>query len=140
VEDTLNIIKACRNYYLIFNEFPPNADWDNIPNKLCPFVPSHLMDSSLRKWNRKPLGNTAYCYDIENWMTEVSTVDGAGIALFGITPNTADWNKCYHVFKSIIGERYVMLNKNKNGMACLLPECPGSTNLTSNTLWENRYY
>ncbi|MDR0756213.1 MAG: type II secretion system GspH family protein, partial [Puniceicoccales bacterium] len=140
LEDTLDIMKACRAYYLIFNEFPQNADWDDIPSKMYPFVPRHLIDASKRKWARRPLGNTAYCYDLENWMTEDSPVNGAGIALFGITPNTTDWNKCYHVFKSIVGERYVILNKNKNGMACLLPECPGSTIPNSTTTWENRYY
>jgi prepilin-type N-terminal cleavage/methylation domain-containing protein len=140
LEDTLGIMKACRTYYLIFNEFPPNADWDDIPAKLCPFVPSHLMNPLTRKWNHRPLGNAAYCYDIENWMTEADGLDGAGIALFGITPNTADWNKCYLKFKSTIGERYIILNRNKNGMACLFPECPGSTNPTNTVLWENRYY
>jgi prepilin-type N-terminal cleavage/methylation domain-containing protein len=67
VEDTLDILKACRAYYLIFNEFSPDCN-DNIPTKLYPFVPSYLVNPS-RKWNRRPLGNAAYNYDLENFMS-----------------------------------------------------------------------
>jgi prepilin-type N-terminal cleavage/methylation domain-containing protein len=146
VEDTLDIIKACRNYYLIFNEFPPNMG-DDIPDKLLPFVPKHLIDPNrgtggqVRRWNHRPLGKTAYNYDLDNFM-DLSQYKphGMGISLYGLKQNTADWNKLYNKFKSIIGERYITLGPESNRMFCLLPECPGSADLNGNATWENRYY
>jgi prepilin-type N-terminal cleavage/methylation domain-containing protein len=144
VEDTLNIIKACRNYYLIFNEFPPNVNND-IPDKLLPFVPKYLVDPNRGKdghahrWNRRPLGKTAYNYDVDNFMQEDYSPHGMGVSLYGIHQNTTDWNKLYSKFKPIIGERYIPLNWGDR-MSCLLPESPGSTDLNGNETWENRYY
>jgi prepilin-type N-terminal cleavage/methylation domain-containing protein len=145
LEDTLDIMKACRAYYLIFNEWPPNVSND-IPDKLYPFVPSHLIDprpsyGSLHQWNHRPLGKTAYNYDLDNWMTISSQrPHSMGVSLYGIK-GTADWNKIYNKFKPIIGEKYVITSVSPSDrMMCLLPECPGSTDPNSNTTWENRYY
>jgi hypothetical protein len=61
IENTLDILKACRAHYLIFNEFPTNV-WDDILGKLPPFVPRHLIDHNrgqgghARRWSRRPLG------------------------------------------------------------------------------------
>jgi prepilin-type N-terminal cleavage/methylation domain-containing protein len=141
LEDTVDILKACRNYYLIFNEFPPDANWDAIPDKLRPFVPSHLMNLSTKKWNRKPLGKAAYGYDVENWMADTSHKPyTSGVSLTGIRSNTTDLEKCYRKLRSIMDERYVIKDNTNGGMICTLPECPGSTNPSSNTTWENRYY
>jgi prepilin-type N-terminal cleavage/methylation domain-containing protein len=146
LEDTLDILKACRAYYLIFNEFPPDCS-DNIPDKLCPFVPSRLIDprpsqGSLHRWNCRPLGKTAYNYDLENFMTNGDPgvkPHSVGVALIGVREGTADWNKCYLKFRTMIEGKYI-INRNNNRMACFSPECPGSIDLNSNTLWENRYY
>jgi type II secretory pathway pseudopilin PulG len=145
LEDTVDILKACRAYYLIFNEFP--LDWSaGIPDNLCPFVPSHLIDprpsyGSLHQWVRKPLGKTAYRYDLDNFMNTGDKPHTVGLALHDIRPGTADWDKCYNKFKSILGERYITDFSWCVRMCCLLPECPGSNiDLNSNTTWENRYY
>ncbi|MDR0647706.1 MAG: hypothetical protein LBF43_04805, partial [Puniceicoccales bacterium] len=139
LEDTVDILKACRAYYLIFNEFPPDCN-DNIPDKLCPFVPRHLMNPS-KRWNRRPLGKTAYNYDLDNVMSLNYNPHSMGVSLINIKPGTADWNKCYNKFKSCLGEKYITtLTPVNNRMFCILPECPGSTDLNSNTTWENRYY
>jgi type II secretory pathway pseudopilin PulG len=143
IEDTLDIIKACRSYYLIFNEFPPNI-YDDIPDKLLPFVPSHLVDptpshGNAHRWTRRPLGKTAYNYDLDNFMSISNKPHSTGVSLIGVKPGTADWNKCYNKFKSSLGEKYITTHANDR-MFCVLPECPGSIDLNSNTLWENRYY
>jgi prepilin-type N-terminal cleavage/methylation domain-containing protein len=145
LEDTVDILKACRNYYLIFNEFPSNV-YNDIPAKLLPFVPSHLIDprpsyGNSHRWNRIPLGKTAYGYDLDNFMDTGKKPHSMGVSLYGIRQNTAEWNKCYNRFKSCLGERYITtLIGSNDRMFCILPECPGSTDLNSNTLWENRYY
>jgi prepilin-type N-terminal cleavage/methylation domain-containing protein len=142
VEDTLDIFKAFRAYYLIFNEFPLDESNGTIPSRLRPFVPNRLINPATGKWNTVPLGNKAYSYDIDNWMAHSSNKPRSmGISLCGIKQNTADWNKCYNKFKSRIGERYIIPWLHNNGyMFCLLPECPGSTDINGNTLWDNRYY
>jgi prepilin-type N-terminal cleavage/methylation domain-containing protein len=143
LEDTLDILKAFRAYYLIFNEFPPDATTlSNIPNRLRPFMPNRLINSATGKWNVVPLGNKAYCYDVDNWMSSGNNrPHSIGISLYGIKQNTTDWNKCYNKFKWSMGERYITPWLHVNGyMICLLPECPGSTTPSSNTTWENRYY
>ncbi|MDR1254884.1 MAG: type II secretion system GspH family protein [Puniceicoccales bacterium] len=142
VEDTLSILKACRNYYLIFNEFPPDADWDDIPDKLRPFVSNHLINASTRKWARKPLGKTSYGYDVENWLNGATyrRPHSSGVSLTGIRSNTTDLEKCYRKFCSIMEERYVTKDNKSGGMICTLPECPGSTDPDSNATWDNWYY
>jgi prepilin-type N-terminal cleavage/methylation domain-containing protein len=141
LEDTLDIMKACRNYYLIFNEFPPDANWDDVPDKLRPFLPHHLINSSQRKWARRPLGKTSYGYDVENWMNDSSHKPrSVGVSLTGIRSNATDLEKCYRKFRSIMEERYVIKDNTNGGMICTLPECPGSMDFNSNTTWENRYY
>jgi hypothetical protein len=132
LEDTLDIMKACRAYYLIFNEFPPNI-WDDIPDKLLPFVSRHLIDPNrghagyAHRWSRKPLGKTAYNYDLDCIYNSVC------VSLLGIKPSAADWNKCYNKFKSSLGEKYIG-SYNNDRMRCILPE-----SAISGT-WENRYY
>jgi prepilin-type N-terminal cleavage/methylation domain-containing protein len=144
LEDTLSILKACRNYYLIFNEFPPNVN-DDIPDKFLPFVPRYLIDPNRGKdghahrWNRRPLGKTAYNYDLDNFMGTSNKPHSMGVSLIGIKPGIADWNKCYNKFKPIIGERYIT-HYNNGRMICVLPECPGSIDLNGNETWDNRYY
>ncbi|MDR0393427.1 MAG: type II secretion system GspH family protein [Puniceicoccales bacterium] len=135
LEDTMDILKAFRAYYLIFNEFPPDASNSDIPNRLLPFLPSRLINPATHKWNVVPLGNKAYCYDIDNWMGHSSNKPHSiGISLYGIKQNTTDWNKCYNKFKWSMGERYITPWLHVNGyMICLLPECPGSTTPSSNT-------
>ncbi|MDR0647173.1 MAG: prepilin-type N-terminal cleavage/methylation domain-containing protein [Puniceicoccales bacterium] len=142
LEDTVDILKACRNYYLIFNEFPLDSCDSVIPNRLRLFVPHRLINTATGKWNALPLGNKAYSYDIDNWMGNTSNKQHSiGISLCGIRQNTADWNKCYNKFKSRIGERYITpWSVSSYYMICLLPECPGSTDHNRNTTWENRYY
>jgi type II secretory pathway pseudopilin PulG len=141
LEDTVDILKAFRAYYLIFNEFPSDMSSSAIPNRLLSFVPSRLINPVTHKWNVIPLGNKAYSYDIDNWMGHSNKPHSIGISLCGIRKNTTDWNKCYNKFKSCIGERYITPWLHVNGyMMCLLPECPGSTTPNSNTTWENRYY
>jgi hypothetical protein len=146
VEDTLDIMKACRNYYLIFNEFPLDVDWDDILDGLLPFVPAHLIDSNhgqgghAHRWSRRPLGKTSYGYDVDNWMNSTHRPHSSGVSLSGIRSGTADWNKLYNKFKSSLGEKYIATRPENSGMICTLPECPGSTDPSSNTLWENRYY
>jgi prepilin-type N-terminal cleavage/methylation domain-containing protein len=137
LEDTVDIMKACRAYYLIFNEWPADAG-DNIETKLCPFVPNRLMNPS-KRWNRRPLNSTAYNYDWENFVSYANTLPhSVGISLIGIKFGTAVWDKCYLKFQPVIGGKYIMSRNDR--MCCLMPECPGSTNPNSNTLWENRYY
>jgi prepilin-type N-terminal cleavage/methylation domain-containing protein len=139
LEDTLDIMKACRVYYLIFNEFLPDTSTNGIPNRLRPFLPYHLIKTATGNWNRAALGK--YSYDIDNFMTSSNKPHSAGVSLSGLKPNTADWNKCYNKFKSIIETRYITTRIGSNDrMFCLLPECPGSTDPNSNTTWENRYY
>jgi prepilin-type N-terminal cleavage/methylation domain-containing protein len=138
LEDTLAILKTCRAYYLIFNEFP--GDWtETIPDKLLPFAPGHLIGPSHR-WNHKPLGKTAYRYDLDNFMSTGDKPHSMGVSLHGITPGTDEWNKCYNKFKSCLGEKYITDFSWCTRMACFLPECPGSMDFNSNTMWENRYY
>jgi hypothetical protein len=147
-EDTLSILKACRNYYLIFNEFPPNMS-NGIPDRLLPFVPRHLIDPNkgtdsqgranvAHRWAPRALGN--YEYHVNNFMQENYKPHGTGVSLYGVGYGTANWNKLYNRFKSIIGERYISPFDWKDRMFCMLPESPGSTDPDSNTLWENRYY
>ncbi|MDR0647153.1 MAG: hypothetical protein LBF43_01805 [Puniceicoccales bacterium] len=143
LEDTVDILKSFRAYYLIFNEFPPDASNSTIPGRLRLFVPNRLINPATGKWNVVPLGKKSYSYDIDNWMTISSQKPHSiAISLCGIKQNTADWNKCYNKFKSCIGERYITpwLHTTGGHMMCLLPECPGSTDPNSNTTWENRYY
>jgi type II secretory pathway pseudopilin PulG len=145
LEEVVDILKACRNYYLIFNEFPPNLV-DDIPDKLYPFVPRHLIDPNrgqsnhAHRWARRPLGKAAYKYDLDNFMNTSYKPHSAGVSLYNLRPNTADWNKCYNKFKSCLGEKYMADFSLHDRMFCLLPECPGAIDLNSNTLWENRYY
>jgi hypothetical protein len=129
LEDTLGILKACRAHYLIFNEWPPNV-WDDISDKLLPFVPRHLIDPNrgqgghARRWSRRPLGQGHYDLDcVYNSMC---------VSLIGIKPGTADWNKCYNKFKSSIGEKYIG-SYNNDRMRCIFPESAVAP-------WENRYY
>jgi prepilin-type N-terminal cleavage/methylation domain-containing protein len=139
LEDTLDIMKACRAYYLIFNEWPADTNCDDIPDRLLPFVPRHLINPERGRgdldhsWNCKPLWNQSYCYDIDNW-------DGRTVAvtLLGIGEG-ADWDKIYYKLRSIIGERYV-LQAYYGGMWCLFPDCPGSIDLKADITCENRYY
>jgi prepilin-type N-terminal cleavage/methylation domain-containing protein len=143
LEDTVDILKSFRAYYLIFNEFPPDSSvMGAVPGRLLPFVPSRLRNPATGKWNAVPLGNKAYSYDIDNWMgSGGNRPHSIGVSLYGIRQNTAEWNKCYNKFKGRIGERYITPWLVSGGyMICLLPECPGSTNPSSNTTWENRYY
>ncbi|MDR0392869.1 MAG: type II secretion system GspH family protein, partial [Puniceicoccales bacterium] len=143
LEDTLDILKACRAYYLIFNEFPPDANWDDVPDKLRPFLPHHLINSSQRKWARRPLGKASYGYDVENWMNASNPnlkPYSSGVSLTSLRSNATDLEKCYRKFRSIMEERYVIKDNTNGGMICTLPECPGSTNPGSNATWENRYY
>ncbi|MDR0755619.1 MAG: type II secretion system GspH family protein, partial [Puniceicoccales bacterium] len=143
LEDTVDILKAFRAYYLIFNEFPPDATvLSAVPGRLKPFLPSRLINPATGKWNVVPLGNKAYCYDVDNWMSSGSNRPRSiGISLYGIKQSTVDWNKCYNKFKSCVGERYITpWIHNNSHMICLLPECPGSTIPNSTTKWENRYY
>jgi prepilin-type N-terminal cleavage/methylation domain-containing protein len=137
LEDTVDILKACRNYYLIFNEFPPDTSED-ISDKLRPFVSSHLIKAST--WSRRPLGQTAYAYDLDSFLDLSYKPHSMGISLRGIKPNTADWNKCYNKFKSVLGEKYIADFSLHDRMFCMLPECPGSTNPNSDEQWDNRYY
>jgi hypothetical protein len=139
LEDTLDIMKVCRAYYLIFNEWPPDV-WDDIPDKLCPFVPNHLIDPNrgqsnhLHRWSHRPLGKAACNYDLD------CISNSMGVSLMGISPGTADWNKCYNKFKSCLGERYITDSPWHNRMFCVLPESTGSANPNSSATWENRYY
>jgi prepilin-type N-terminal cleavage/methylation domain-containing protein len=142
VEDTLDILKACRNYYLIFNEFPPDAGSNTVPNRLDLFIPTRLMNSSKKSFICRPLGKTAYSYDLDNFMNNDdpnTKLRSAGVSLRNIGLGTADWNKCYNKFKSSLGEKYITVSIS-NRMFCFLPECPGSMDLNSSMLWENRYY
>jgi hypothetical protein len=137
LEDTLDILKAHRTYYIIFNEWPGDGG-DNIAAKLCPFVLNHLMNPN-RRWNRRPLNSTAYNYDWENFVSYAGTLPhSVGISLIGIKPGTDAWDKCYLKFQPVIRSRYIMSRGDR--MCCLLPECPGSIDLNSNTTWDNRYY
>jgi prepilin-type N-terminal cleavage/methylation domain-containing protein len=130
LEDTLDIMKACRAYYLIFNEWPPNV-WDDITDKLLPLVPRHLIDPNrgqsggVHRWSCRPLGKAACNYDLDCVYNSVS------VSLIGIVSGTADWNKCYNKFKSSIGERYI--GSYTSRMRCILPE-------SAVVPWENRYY
>jgi prepilin-type N-terminal cleavage/methylation domain-containing protein len=139
LEDTLDIMKACRAYYLIFNEWPPDVA-DDIPDKLCLFVSGHLLDPNrggnnyLHRWGRRPLGKTSYSYSIDGYPN-----NNTRIGLAGIQPGTADWNKCYNKLKLSVGEKYLVNVGNR--ISCFFPESPGSIQpLDSNTPWENRYY
>jgi prepilin-type N-terminal cleavage/methylation domain-containing protein len=131
LEDTLDILKACRSYYLIFNEFPPNV-WDDIPDKLLPFVPRHLIDPNrgqgghARRWSCSPLGKAACNYDLD------CVYNSMRLSLIGIKPGTADWNKCYNKFKLSMDAKYIS-SYNNDRMCCVLPESTISP-------WENRYY
>jgi hypothetical protein len=136
LEDTLDILKACRNYYLIFNEFPPDMSSGGVPGRLRPFVSNRLINPATGRWNVVPLGNKAYFYDINNWMT-IQKPYYIGISLCSIGKNTADWNKCYNKFKLCVEEKY---DYDGSSITCLLHECPGSTTSNRNTKWENRYY
>ncbi|MDR1255061.1 MAG: hypothetical protein LBJ78_03515, partial [Puniceicoccales bacterium] len=139
LEDTLDILKACRNYYLIFNEWPPDTNCDDIPDCLLPLVPRHLINPKRGRgdldhsWNCKPLRNPGYCYDINNW-------DGRTVALtlLGIGDG-ADWDKIYPRLQSIIGKRY-FIPTDYGGIWCLFPECPESIDLNAEIQCENRYY
>ncbi|MDR0755414.1 MAG: hypothetical protein LBE99_00670 [Puniceicoccales bacterium] len=62
-----------------------------------------------------------------------------GVTLIGVRRGIADWDKCYNKFQPVLGQ-YVVGRHNDGRMFCALPECPGSIDLNSNTLWENRYY
>ncbi|MDR0647630.1 MAG: prepilin-type N-terminal cleavage/methylation domain-containing protein, partial [Puniceicoccales bacterium] len=138
LEDTVDILKSFRAYYLIFNEFPPDTGNSGVPARLRPFLPNRLINPATGKWNVVPLGKKAYSYDIDNWMTISSQKPHSiAISLCGIMQNTTDRNKCYNKFKSSMGARYIYFG---GFMLCLLPECPGSTDPNNNTTWENRYY
>jgi prepilin-type N-terminal cleavage/methylation domain-containing protein len=138
LEDTVDILKAFRAYYLIFNEFPPDASNSGIPSRLRPFVPHRLINPATSKWNVVPLGNKAYCYDVDNWMGISSQIPHSiFITLVGIRANTTDWNKCYNKFKLCMEARYIYRT---GSMICLLPECPGSTDPNNTMTWKNRYY
>jgi type II secretory pathway pseudopilin PulG len=148
LEEVVDILKACRAYYLIFNEFPPDMS-NGIPDKMCPFVPSYLIDSNkgndnqgkatiAHRWARKALGQ--YEYHENNFMNTSYKPHSMGVSLYRLRPNTADWNKCYNKFKSCLGEKYISGFSLNDRMFCLLPECPGSTDPNNTTTWENRYY
>jgi type II secretory pathway pseudopilin PulG len=140
LQDILDIQKACRAYYLIFNEFPENG-WNDIRDKLLPFVPRHLIDPNrghekhAHRWAHKAFGK--YDYHVNNFVNDEGTI---GVSLILLMPGTTEWNKYYNKFKSHLGERYISKSSFNNRMFCILPECPGPTDLNSNTLWEDRYY
>jgi hypothetical protein len=140
LEDTLDILKSCRAYYLIFNEFPPDAG--PLPNRLDLFIPTRLMNPSKNLFICRPLGKTAYAYDVDNWMGNSSyKPHSIGVSLYRIGLNATDQEKYYRKVRSIMEERYVIKNNIDARMICLLPECPSSNiDFNSNTLWDNRYY
>jgi prepilin-type N-terminal cleavage/methylation domain-containing protein len=59
------VIKACRNYYLIFNEFPPNGSNNTVPagNIRC-FLPNHLYKGDW--FTYVPLRKSGTGFDFEN--------------------------------------------------------------------------
>jgi prepilin-type N-terminal cleavage/methylation domain-containing protein len=149
LQDTLDIMKACRNYYLIFNEFPPNMS-NGIPDRLLPLVPKYLIDPNkgndehgkatiAHQWTHKALGK--YDYHVNNFMGMTYKPHSMGVSLYQLKRDTADWSKCYNKFKSCLGERYITeFSPRYDRMFCILPECPAPTDLNSDTLWEDRYY
>jgi prepilin-type N-terminal cleavage/methylation domain-containing protein len=139
LEDTLDILKACRTYYLIFNEFPLDAGLNAVPNRLDLFIPTHLMNSSKKLLICRPLGKTAYTYDVDNWLTTSNKPHSVGVSLASLNPNAVG-EKIRPKFQPNIGRQY-MIYINNERILCLLPECPGSNiDFNSNTTWENRYY
>jgi hypothetical protein len=117
---------------------------NGFPDKLCPFVPKHLINPNKgqgnqgKQWIRKALGK--YEYHTNNFMNQSYKPHSMGVALHGLKPNTADWNKCYNKFKVCLGEKYVSSFSWNDRMLWVLPECPGAMDLNSNATWENRYY
>ncbi|MDR2769327.1 MAG: type II secretion system GspH family protein [Puniceicoccales bacterium] len=143
VNEVVNLVKSFRSYYLIFNEFPPNAtNGDLIPNVLIPFIPRHYVTNKRKgtEWyfNCHPLGNTKNWYDLDNTMT-MTQHNYNTCAVATMLTSSSDINPCLEKLKLIFDERFLVTDTTNwvnwsYGMAkifCVLPECPGKA--------ENRY-
>jgi type II secretory pathway pseudopilin PulG len=65
LEDTLDIMKACRNYYIIFNEWPPDGGRNTIPaGNIRYFLPNHLYKGD--QFIYRSLGKSGNAFDFEN--------------------------------------------------------------------------
>ena len=68
VDEFVSLMKSCRSYYLIFNEFPEDTGKGELPKNLEYFTPSHFFKKTLYsdkyyKLNIIPYGGTGY--DVE---------------------------------------------------------------------------
>jgi prepilin-type N-terminal cleavage/methylation domain-containing protein len=63
-----SLIKACRNYYLIFNEWPGDTSRGYIPpGNICYFLPNHLYKGSQLLYSPFKKGGTTQ-FDFDNYM------------------------------------------------------------------------
>ncbi|MDR0393294.1 MAG: hypothetical protein LBH52_03650 [Puniceicoccales bacterium] len=142
--EVLNLVKSFRAYYLIFNEFPPNAtNGDLIPNVLIPFIPRQYVTNRKQgtEWyfNCHPLGSTKNWYDLDNTMT-MTQHNYNTCAVATMLKSSSDIKPCLEKLKLIFDERFLVTDTTNwvnwsHGIAklfCVLPECPGKV--------ENRYY
>jgi hypothetical protein len=89
------VVKACRNYYLIFNEFPPNGSDNTVPagNIRC-FLPNHLYKGD--RFTYVPFRKSGTGFDFENTLgwADCSTMQ-AGLSWYITNANAFKivWNK-----------------------------------------------
>lgn len=70
-DELVSVMNACRSYYLIFNEFPPDSPSCCLPKNLSPFMPSCFFNKDLESdqcysYNISVYGGSGY--DVENWL------------------------------------------------------------------------
>jgi hypothetical protein len=136
------VIKACRNYYLIFNEFPPNGSTNTVPaGKIRYFLPNHLYKGDL--FTYVPLGKSGNKFDFENtigWNTCSTMQAGLTLRVANINDFKSVWDKFQSLDdykKHFYNVNDVYLVKNKD-MYYDFPEFPQKTESIRKA--ENRYY
>lgn len=93
VDEFVSLMKSCRSYYLIFNEFPEDTGKGELPKNLKYFTPSHFFNKTLYsnkyyKLNIIPYGGTGY--DVENWLVKDDEPSAAKNTLLTMYFNTSN--------------------------------------------------
>jgi prepilin-type N-terminal cleavage/methylation domain-containing protein len=136
------VIKACRNYYLIFNEFPPNGSDHMVPaGKIRCFLPNHLYKGD--RFTYVPLGKSGNAFDFENtlgWNNCSIMQAGLSWCIGNANDFKMVWDKLQSLDdykKHIYNVKDTYLSKDKD-MYYDFPEFPRKTESIRRA--ENRYY
>jgi prepilin-type N-terminal cleavage/methylation domain-containing protein len=136
------VIKACRNYYLIFNEFPPNGSNNTVPsgNIRC-FLPNHLYKGD--RFTYVPLKKSGSGFDFENtigWNTCSIMQAGLSLRMANINDFKIMWDKLQSLDdykKHVYNVNDTYLTKDRD-IYYDFPEFPRKTESIRKA--ENRYY